>query len=551
MRLHQSLLLFILVSLTMSNCGHTPPSGFTIAENLMRLHPDSALSVLTAMPASKNENDNARRALLLTVAQDRNYITPANDSLVAIACEYYQPGSYERMTADYYAGRINFRNKNYDAAVKHFLDAEESALARKDHFHLGFIYRDMAHMFNIVNDDANELQYARKAYDCFRHTGDSVLIKWGALDYGRALSISKKTLQQGRELLDSLIAAASTNDPLDLMLRADARRINIGAQFLVIFTKGGKRPEKFDFVELERRFMDDIPDDFFRKDTPNDGLPADYYSITPLSSGAIMRLIAEPYCREIHRRLNNLYLDCYHREYAVMDSAFQAPETYLDNGAGYSLAVADEYLTQRHSLLIEKEKNARQRLTLTLWVIVLLSLIAIATYIIFKIRNRKRQDRMIAEASELRSMLKSKDQSLNGLQDYIDELYGEKFNMVEELCDMFILPSKHPSEQKRIYDTVRSIVDGFKMEGDRISEIENFVNKYKDNVATDFKEDFPGLPQRDYILFLYSAAGFSRQAISYLMGDNVDVVSNRKTRLKKRFIAFDGANRNRYIDALK
>ncbi len=116
---------------------------------------------------------------------------------------------------------------------------------------------------------------------------------------------------------------------------------------------------------------------------------------------------------------------------------------------------------------------------------------------------------------------------------------------------MFFLPSKHPSEQKRIYDTVRSIVDGFKIEGGRISEIENFVNKYKDNVAAEFKEDFPGLPQRDYVLFLYSAAGFSRQAISYLMGDNVDVVSNRKTRLKKRFIAFNGANRERYIDALK
>ncbi len=550
MRLLQSLLLFVLFSLILSSCGHTPPLELSVAESLMKHHPDSALSILSAMPAAKIEETNARHALLTSMALDRNYITPPDDSLIAIACAYYPFGSYNRMTADYYAGRINFRNQKYDSAVKHFLDAEESALARKDHRHLGFIYRDMAHLFNNVNDDANELQYARKAYDCFRQTGDTLLIKFAALDYGRALSIGKKTLKQGRLLLDSLIATASTQDPLDMMLRADATRINIGAQFLVIFTKGN-RPEKFDFVELERHFLDTFPEDFFRSDSPNSGATSDYYSLMPLHSGSVLLFISEPYARKIHSRLNDSYLDMYHREYSTLGAPFQIPENYLDYDSGYSPATADDYLTLRHSSLMEKEKSARQRLTLTLWIIVILCLTALATYIILKVRAKKRQTRLIAEASELRQMLKSNDQNLNELQDYIDELYGEKFNMVEELCDMFILPSKHPSEQKRIYDTVRSIVDGFKIEGGRISEIENFVNKYKDNVAAEFKEDFPGLPQRDYVLFLYSAAGFSRQAISYLMGDNVDVVSNRKTRLKKRFIAFNGANRERYIDALK
>lgn len=75
------------------------------------------------------------------------------------------------------------------------------------------------------------------------------------------------------------------------------------------------------------------------------------------------------------------------------------------------------------------------------------------------------------------------------------------------------------------------------MDGKRLSDIEKYVNRYKGDVVSRFRADFPGLPERDYVLFLYLAAGFSRQAIAFFMNDSMEVISNRKTRLKKRILA--------------
>lgn len=548
MRLRYTPLLLIILTIILASCHSATMTEMDAAEAFMDEHPDSALLILSGMTELGKDRDIARHALLMSIAQDRNFLTPDNDSLIDIARSFYAIGSKGRIIADYYAGRFKFRRGEYNDAIKLLLDAEESGLAAKDNMHLGLVYRELAYIFNNVDDDPNELQYSRKAYECFSRAGDSIFIKFAALDYGRALSVGEKTLPQGRELLDSLINVSSTNDALDMMLRADALRINIGAQILAVFTK--HKRSIFDFKTLEAHFFDTFPEDFFHNNRHDNGLKGGAMAY-PLKSGAVLLTINEPYSREIHDRLNKYYLNLYHREYNVTGSESQYPEYEIPDSNEYSSAEVEDYLTTRHRVLMDKERNSRQKLTLTLWLISFLCVVIIASYIAWRIYAKNRQDRLIMEASELRQLLKSRDQSINGLQEYIDALYGEKFNTVEELCDLFIVPAKRATEQKRIYDTVRSIVDGFKMDGGRLSEIESFVNRYKDDIATNFKTDFPGLPQRDYILFLYSAAGFSRQAISYFMGDSVDVVSNRKTRLKKRFASFEGKNREQYLEAMK
>ncbi len=542
--------ILLLSVIILSSCRNSHRDKLTAAEEIIYQDPDSALKILYGLIPTDDLDEEARHALLTTIAQDLNFATQPSDSLIKLAVDYYPYGSKERMAADYYSGRVNLQNGKYNEAIKSFLDAEEAALRRKDAYHLGLIYHNLAYLFNVVNDDSRELQYSRKSYECFKSIGDSTLVKFAALDYGRALSVGKRTLDEGRALLDSLIAVSQTDDALDMMLRADALRINIGAQILAVFHR--QKPKAFDFKNLENHFYDTFPDDFFRDDMPDKGNEHSGALEYPLKSGAVLMTISYPYATEIHRRLNEMRLNLYHLEYEALDSTFQHPDYDRYNDAvPYSASMIEDYLTQRHTALMEKEKAARQKLSIILWCIAAAAIIIIALYIMWRGYTKKRQNRLIIEASELRQLLQSRNRNIRGLQEYINSLYGEKFNMVEELCDMFILPSKQPSEQKRIYDTVKSIVDGFKMDGARRSEIENFVNKYKNNVASNFKKDFPTLPQRDYILFLYCAAGFSRHAISYLMGDNVDVVSNRKTRLRKRFAAFDGDHKSQYIDALK
>ena len=61
------------------------------ADSLMQLRPDSALNILKSMSSEKlsTRADNAYYALLLTQAQDKNFVVQKDDSLIQIAVHYY------------------------------------------------------------------------------------------------------------------------------------------------------------------------------------------------------------------------------------------------------------------------------------------------------------------------------------------------------------------------------------------------------------------------------------------------------------------------------
>ena len=65
------------------------------AEECMEIHPDSALRLLKQIPHPDrlHESQQADYALLLTQAQDKNYMDSLqSDSLIRIAVDYYQDG---------------------------------------------------------------------------------------------------------------------------------------------------------------------------------------------------------------------------------------------------------------------------------------------------------------------------------------------------------------------------------------------------------------------------------------------------------------------------
>lgn len=80
------------------------------AEKIMEDKPDSALLLLEKMQPIDNVSDRERAIyfLLLTQAQDKNYITHTTDSLIQIAANYFEShNDVERTTlAYYYLGRV-------------------------------------------------------------------------------------------------------------------------------------------------------------------------------------------------------------------------------------------------------------------------------------------------------------------------------------------------------------------------------------------------------------------------------------------------------------
>lgn len=440
------------------------------------------------------------------------------------------------------SARILLQNGEYNTAVEKLLDAEESALSVDDQNRLGLIYRELTYLFNIVEDMEKEVSYSHKEYDAFYQTGDSTLIKFALLDYARAEIRLNRNLERGIAALDSLLNSCTSESEIDLFLKLEGLRVKMT---LGHFRRKVEVDVFKDVRDTYTHFMEYFPDDFFKPDTPNGKV--DYYGMMPFTPGASFMVIAEPYASEIHRQLDLKGLNQYYREREVVGVEFRYPDylRFKEKENDYDPKTVESYI---HKRLMEKAESEQMQIII---IFIAIAIIVVAYIIIREFQTRTARRKLITEAADLRELLRLRDGSTDELKNHLNEIYSEKFNLLEELCDMYILPSKHTSEQKRIYDTVTSIIDSFKMNGERLADISSYVDRYKNNIVTHFRTEFPDLPEIDYALFIYLAAGFSRQATAFLMDESLSVVSNRKYRIKKRIQASSSPLKQQYLSALK
>ncbi|MEY8685415.1 hypothetical protein AB9N12_04485 [Bacteroides sp. AN502(2024)] len=122
------------------------------ADSLMSTHPDSALHLLENICLSeiKTPAHRAKYALLLTQAQDKNYIAPTTDSLIRIATEYYDSIDNDiemQAKAHYYLGRVYQELGNNPATIREFLKAMPLVKQSKDHKLLCMLYGNLGYVY--------------------------------------------------------------------------------------------------------------------------------------------------------------------------------------------------------------------------------------------------------------------------------------------------------------------------------------------------------------------------------------------------------------------
>ena len=133
------------------------------ADSLMQLRPDSALNILKSMSSEKlsTRADNAYYALLLTQAQDKNFVVQKDDSLIQIAVHYYDSIGDTKMQAKahYYWGCV-YRDMNQQAeAIREFFIAAPLTEKSKEKRQLGLIYNNIGCIYNIqeFNEKADSI----------------------------------------------------------------------------------------------------------------------------------------------------------------------------------------------------------------------------------------------------------------------------------------------------------------------------------------------------------------------------------------------------------
>ena len=139
---------------------------------------------------------------------------------------------------------------------------------------------------------------------------------------------------------------------------------------------------------------------------------------------------------------------------------------------------------------------------------------------------------LMAEASGLRSRIESSHGDVSRLQSNLHGLLENRFALIDSLCQTYYETQGTRAERKAIVEKVRSEIEAVRT--DSFTEMESVVNACRDNILAKVKECYPDIRPEDYQLLVYLACGLSTRTISLLLGESVDVVYKRKSRLKYR-----------------
>ena len=171
----------VLVAITIVSCNDARRSEtYRLLEDVdsyIEARPDSALAVLEDIDKSDltSKELEAKYALLLSQALDKNYIDLQSDSIIAPAVRYYENHGTpdERLKMYYYSGRIKQNSGDYEGAMERFVKGESYGDECTDKALLGRLYRAKMTIHREIFNYPQAILDAKDAANCYLEAGDT------------------------------------------------------------------------------------------------------------------------------------------------------------------------------------------------------------------------------------------------------------------------------------------------------------------------------------------------------------------------------------------
>lgn len=192
------------------------------------------------------------------------------------------------------------------------------------------------------------------------------------------------------------------------------------------------------------------------------------------------------------------------------------------------------------ALYLQKEKEYflyKERAKLERYIFVSLIALSIVVGIIIWMRQRIKlqalqNEALIAEASGLRLRIDHSNNDISRLQTKLHGLLDNRFALIDSLCQTYYETQGTKNERKVIIDKVKSEIESLRTQS--FSEMEQTINDCLDNLLIKVQSLYPAIKPQDYQLLVFLAGNLSSRTISLLLGESIDVIYKRKSRLKSR-----------------
>lgn len=537
--------IFIIFVSILTGCSKNATQQTLAAiEHIMQSYPDSALIMLNQISQEelKDNESKAHYALLRSQALDKNYIDITDDSLVLIAENYYKSSddNFYLMLSYYYHGRVRYNDSDYAQSLCLMTKAFDCADRLNDYYWKGRIAEQISNIYGTNFHAKESVHYAKIAYENLAISGKQPYVNYALLSLARAYNnngIYQECNLLSKQLLDSAI------------VYNDTMLLNYTKELLVTSFIGLK-----DFQNAVNTICDI---------QQNRNLSSDLRCLLGIS---YLELGENDKANELFNNFSNVYdTDNLSLTYEVakrrgdLNTAINALSDLYDNldsvftqsmNQNFSQSLAELHKSEQKIKddEIEESKQARNRI-----IVICITIIAIITIICFLYykKYRDKLNRNILIAQNLQEILQFKETTFSEAQQSIKRLLATKFEIIDNLCKTVYENKATGLAKKKISAEIENLIEDFSSNKQKIAELEKFANNNYSDILISFKNDLPNLKEADYMLFLYTALGFSITAIAlFLKEDKPEAVYNRKARLKTKIRKLDSAKAYTYIKIL-
>lgn len=536
-------ILLLFASLVNSSCERsTTPRLTTIlddVESFINEYPDSALSVLRKLDNPESLHNPALRArasLLHSMALDKCYIDLQTDSILSPAIDWYRHhgSSDDRMKTYYYLGRLQYNAAQYQAAIVTFSEALEIDNKAVDLKYKGLINQAIADTYVETYQERESQPYLDKAYEFFCQIQDSSLAKRTL--YKKAITL--RSLRKWQEA-DSLLRPLLNDKALPTSIQADYALLRLFEN----------NPEEECSTLFEQAIFKD------------GGLPS--VNHWAAYAYALSREGKQEKASALYDQLNELFPENertrfwrhrteydaghYRNAYHLLQKSLEYQDSLLNDRLNKSaIAAQKEFFMNR---AIQEQLMVEHRNIQIIFLLFILGITLLFGILLIKrIRQRARHEQ--ARLAQTIETIEKQQQDNKQWEQHYRELFGDYFNTLGKICADYEEGrlDRKVGSGRTILRRIDRIVHNFTGNQESHEEFEKILNKHLNNIMKDFRVDYPKLKHKDYLLSSYVFAGIDMPTISVLMGDEIEPLYTRKSRIKATITKSSNPQKSRYLE---
>ncbi len=465
------------------------------------------------------------------------------------ACDYNSgKNSYikEKINSLYKDAHSEYEKGEYVKCVVSLLEAEECALSVNDKYYLGLIYNSLRVVYSNTYNMEYALKYAEQSYNSFLQSDSMRLAEYALLDLGIAY-INAGEYSKGKRILDNL---KNENEYYDNVVNDSVFSL-LNSEVLVLMGEYQKAKDLItsffgQSIPLNARNYKDLALCYKYLAMPDSAI---YYLNESLNRIDDDKLLEHRVNYEIA-----LIEKDYKKSSMCLQNMMMCQDSLIRNAMKSGVLNAIEVYKDNHNQVLWMRAEREKWIYNCLFAVIVILFAVIVVFL-----YRKYNTLVIQKNSELMEVRESMNDILNQLNEkkyeisdtqlLVKKLFGQKFEIINNLCDTYFECQNTQREKNTIYREAISLINSFSEEN-TLQDLENIVNECNDDVVRRIRVQIPQLNEKEMSLLIYLYCGFSSRTVCLLMGDKLENYYNKKSRLKNKILKSNAVDKDEFVQLM-